>query len=165
MQELELHDQRHLEAAEGWLGLGDVVEASEELERITPQMRAHPFVLEVRWQIYAKAKKWDYAVEVARGLTNMLPDHPNCWIHLAFSLHELNRTREAKEVLLPIVDKFPEEFLIRYNLACYECQLGNQNEAFQWLQLAIDMAGKADVRSMALNDLDLEPMWAGIEAI
>jgi hypothetical protein len=27
------------------------------LEQITPELRGHPDVLEIRWQIYAKAKK------------------------------------------------------------------------------------------------------------
>jgi hypothetical protein len=48
---LNLHDQRHLEAAEGWFELGNSIEATEELEQITPQMRGHPSVLEVRFQI------------------------------------------------------------------------------------------------------------------
>ena len=46
-----------MEAAEGWLGLGDHLAANEELEQITVALRAHPKVLMVRWQIYAKAKK------------------------------------------------------------------------------------------------------------
>lgn len=37
MKPLNFYDSRQLEAAQGWLGLGDLVEASEELERITPQ--------------------------------------------------------------------------------------------------------------------------------
>jgi hypothetical protein len=32
-----------------------------ELDNITPELRVHPAVLEVRWQIYAKAKRWDPA--------------------------------------------------------------------------------------------------------
>jgi hypothetical protein len=54
---------------------------------------------------------------------------------------------------------------MRYNLACYECQLGNLKEALQWLQLAIDLAGKKDIRLMALNDPDLEPLWREIGEI
>jgi hypothetical protein len=45
---LGLSDQRQLEAAEGWLELGNWYEANEELERISPEKRAHPFVLRVR---------------------------------------------------------------------------------------------------------------------
>lgn len=47
----------YLQAAVGWIELGNYLEANEELERITPQVRAHPDVLTARWQIYAHAKK------------------------------------------------------------------------------------------------------------
>ena len=68
MKPLELHDQHHLEAAEGWAELGNHLEATEELERITAEYRAHPAVLEVRWQIYAKAKKCEGALDIASAL-------------------------------------------------------------------------------------------------
>src|SRR6187397_1209803 len=121
---LEFEDQRLLDAAEGWLELGNWLEAFEELERISPEQRAHPYVLCVRWGIYAKAEKWEMASEVARGMTVVLPDNSWGWIHWAFSLHEMKHTKEAWSVLIPIVDKFPDEIHISYNLACYCCQLG-----------------------------------------
>jgi predicted Zn-dependent protease len=162
---LGLNDQRQLTAAEGWLELGDWVEANEELERITPEMRTHPFVLRVRWSIYAKAKKWEMAAEVARGMTVMLPDNSFGWKHWAYALHELKRTKEAWGVLIPIADKYPDDYIISYNLACYACQLGNRKEALQWIDKAIDLAGKKDIRLMALDDLDLEPLWPDISEI
>jgi hypothetical protein len=42
MKSLEQADRVHLNAAEGWFGLGDLVSASDELEKITPAFRAHP---------------------------------------------------------------------------------------------------------------------------
>ena len=152
MQKLEYQDQRHLEAAEGWLGLGNQVEAFEELEQITPQLRV-------------KEKKWEACVHIARAITKLAPSLSHGWIHWAFSLHALKRTKEAKEVLLPVVDKFPKEPIMHYNLACYECQLGNLKESMKWLEKAIDLAGKKDIRLMALNDSDLEPLWREIEEI
>jgi hypothetical protein len=65
-------DQRHLEAAQGWLGLGNHLEANEELEQITPEYRAHPAVLQIRWQIYAQAKKWEGALHIASALAQRL---------------------------------------------------------------------------------------------
>jgi len=44
-------DQRHLEAAEGWLGLGDHLAANEELDSITPRLRAHPDPLKPRFEV------------------------------------------------------------------------------------------------------------------
>ena len=165
MQKLELQDRRYLEAAEGWLGLGNQVEAFEELERITPQMRVHPDVLELRWQIYTKEKKWEACVHIARAITKLAPSLSHGWIHWAYSLHELKRTKEAKDVLLPVVDKFPKEPIMRYNLACYCCQLGNLKESRAWLEKAFELTDENEVKLMALNDHDLEPLWREIGEI
>ena len=64
--------------------------------------------------------------------------------------------------MLPVLDKFPKEYIMRYNLACYAAQLGNLKEARDWLQKAIDLAGTNEVKLMALNDPDLEPLWREI---
>jgi predicted Zn-dependent protease len=160
-----LNDQRQLNAAEGWLGLGDWVQASKELELITPEMRAHPAVLRVSWGIYAKAEKWELAAEVAQGITVILPDNSWGYIHFAYSLHELKRTREARAVLLPVAGKFPDQYIIQYNLACYCCQLGELKDGLRWLGKAIDVAGKQHIRIMALEDPDLEPLWKQISEI
>ena len=158
-QPLALSDQRHLDAADGWLGLGNWHEANEELEQIGPQMRAHPAVLETRLLVYTMAKKWEGAVEIARTVSELEPDKPCGFIQWAYALHELKRTAEAQAVLLPVVDRFPRDQTMRYNLACYACQLGDLKEALRWLKAAIDLAGRHDIRQMALDDPDLEPLW------
>jgi len=65
---MNLDDHRHLEAARGWLGLGDWQSANDELEEITPAVRAHPEVLLVRVEIYLKAGKPEMARSVAQTL-------------------------------------------------------------------------------------------------
>ena len=162
--ELGLNDQRQLNAAEGWLELGDWRQANEELELITPEMQEHPFVLCVRWGIYAKAGKWELSAEVAQEITVATPDNAWGFIHWAYNLHELKRTKEALAVLLPMADKFPDQYIIPYNLACYCCQLGELKESLQWLGKAIDLAGKKEIRLMALEDPDLEPLRKQIKA-
>lgn len=158
-------DAHHFRAAQGWLELGNHIEANAELENIAPALRSHPEVLSLRFEIYSKAGRWDYAAEIAQAISKMLPENPYGPFHLAFSLHELKRTKEAYDVLIAVVDKFPEEHLMRYNLACYSCRLGNLNEAYQWLEKAIDLTGKEDIRQMALDDPDLEPLWCDISEI
>jgi predicted Zn-dependent protease len=100
---LETPDSFHLEAAVGWLELGNHLEANEELDQITASWRAHPDVLLVRCEVYSKAKKWEMAAEISRAITELVPDSPFGWIHLAFALHEMQRTKEAWNVLLPVV--------------------------------------------------------------
>jgi hypothetical protein len=113
---LEPPDSHRLPAAQDWLELGNHVEADRELDEITPQLRAHPDVLEVRWGIYAHAKKWDACVDIAAVIIKLAPEQPDGWLHRAFTLHELKRTQEARDLLLPVVDQFPDEPHLRNDL-------------------------------------------------
>jgi hypothetical protein len=88
---LEPPDCTHLEAAKGWCELHAFLEANEELEKITPQMRAHPDVLEVRWQSYANLEKWDGALDIASAIVKMVPQKPEGCIYTASTLQELGR--------------------------------------------------------------------------
>ena len=162
IQPLQPPDTMHLQAAQGWFELGNHVEANEELERVTPQNRAHPCVLEVHWAIYASAKKWEAALDIASVLIQLVPEHSLGWVNRSFALHELNRTAEARDNLLPVVDKFPDEPILRYNLACYECQLGRLEHAKQWLEEAFKLGNPKQMKLAALNDSDLEPLWKHI---
>jgi hypothetical protein len=162
MDELSLADTRSVQAAEGWLGLGDWKEAERELDAIAPEQRTHPDVLRVRWEICAKSKDWEMGAGVARTFTDFFPELPFGWIHLAYSLHELKLTQDAWDTLLPVADKFPEEYVIRYNLACYACQMGRTKEAWHWLSKAMEVGGKKRVRAMALEDTDLKSLWKEI---
>jgi len=157
-----LPDSLYLTAAEGWLELGMPLEAQAELVNLTPSLRIHPLVLELQWNIHAQTGQWELASGVSAALATLLPEDSFGWIHRAYSLHELKRTREAWDVLLPMADKFPDQYIIRYNLACYACQLDNLKESLVWLKRAMALAGKKDVRIMALEDPDLKPLWPQI---
>jgi hypothetical protein len=50
IQPLEAPDSIHLQAAEGWIVLGNYAEANDELEQIAAANRAHPDVLQLRWR-------------------------------------------------------------------------------------------------------------------
>ena len=164
---LEPPDIHHARAALGWLELGSHLEANEELEKITPHFRVHPDVLEIRWQIYAKESKWEACRDIARAITQIEPSRPSGWIHFAYSTRRAPNggLEAAREILFPAAEKFPQESIVPYNLACYACQLGNLKESMEWLGKAIDLAGKNDIRSMALDDPDLEPLWNHISEI
>jgi tetratricopeptide (TPR) repeat protein len=158
-------DSHHLSAAVGWLELGNHLEANEELEKVTPQLRVHPDVLKVRWSIYAKAEKWTACIDIASSIKRLSPNDSFGWIHDSFALHELKRTQEAYDNLIPVVDNFPNEWLMHYNLACYAAQLGNVEEAANWLTKAMGMGDEGRIKRMAIDDPDLEPIWAGISEI
>lgn len=165
VEPLSRQDALHLQAAQGWLELDNHIEAYEELEKISAAARSHPEVLQVRWNVYAKAGKWDACAHIAQAISKLLPECSFGWVHLAYSLHELKRTKEALTTLLPVADKFHDEWVIPYNLACYCCQLGDLNEALRWLERAFAVSDKAEIKIKALEDRDLEPLWKKIGSL
>lgn len=150
-----------LNAAEGWLGLGNVAEAVQELDGIPDAVCQHPAVLEVRWQICAQQKKWDAGKEIARAIVSEMPDFAGGWLHLSYATRRATggSVQAAWDVLFPVAKKFPGVPLISYNLACYACQLGQKDVARQWLQNAFVAGDAARFKLMALQDSDLKPLW------
>jgi predicted Zn-dependent protease len=159
---IEPPDLHFLNAAEGWLELGNPVEARSELARISPATRQHTSVLELEWQISAGEKAWEAALVTARAIIRAAPHRAVGWINQSYTLHELKRTREALKLLLPMAGKFAKVSTIPYNLACYACQLGDLEEAQEWLDKAITVGGKREITQQALRDSDLEPLWPKI---
>ena len=165
MKPLEPADLQHLRSAQGWLELGDHLAANDELEKITARLRAHPDVLKLRWRVYAKAKKWDVCLEIARTLTEMEPDKPGGWIDYAQSLHRLNRTQEANDLLASVVSRFPKQTTLYYHLAVYACHLQLLREAWSWLERAFEIGDARQIKLKALDDPDLEPLWTDIAEV
>ena len=162
VRKLEPPDLHHLNAAVGWLELGKPAESRIELDRIAPEHRTHPAVLDVRWRICAVVKDWLGALDAAERLIDLDPKNPCGWINQSYSLHELGMTAKALDRLLPVAEKFPSNAFVHYNLACYACQLGNLQDARSWLEAAIRIKGRKRIRQMALSDPDLKPLWGEI---
>ena len=159
---LQPPDSFHIQAAQGWLELGSASEARMELEKVSSPFHGHVEVLKVQWGICAAEKQWEAALDAAARLVELEPDDPLGWVHHSYSLHELKRTQEARDNLLRVVDKFPISATMRYNLACYECQLGDLVEARKWLEKAFRIGNRDQMKRAALDDLDLKPLWQEI---
>jgi len=155
---LQFPDVHHLRAAEGWLALGAHAEAAAELRKLTPAGQGHPDVLELRWQLKANQQRWEAALEVARLLIQADSERATGWIYQSYALHELRRTDEAWDTLLPVFERFPQNGTIPYNLGCYACQLGDLGVAREWIQRAIKIRGKEEIQAMAVDDSDLKPL-------
>jgi hypothetical protein len=121
---LEPPDQQHWQAAAGYVELGMFLEADTELDKIDPFNRAAPEVLASRLAIYHGLKKWELMQEIAKRLAEFQPDDIQWTISLAYATRRADSIHAAKEILLDAKLKFPKEAIIFYNLACYECQLG-----------------------------------------
>jgi tetratricopeptide (TPR) repeat protein len=160
--DLTQSDHCLLQAVEGWLELGNPREAAAELEQVRPELARHPAVLDRRWQIQAAIKDWAAALETSWEMTRLAAEESQSWVHLAYTLHELGRTQEAWDNLLPKMRQWPELAIIPYNLGCYACRLGHPDDARSLLKQAFLL--DPDYQPMALCDPDLVALRPWIEA-
>jgi Flp pilus assembly protein TadD len=165
MTDLDFKSAHQLNAVLGWLELGNVKEAREELDRIGAEVQERPDLLEVRWILDARQEDWPAALKTAERLQSVAPDNSAGWLHRAYALRRVpnGSVQKSAELLRTAVEKFPDEPTIPYNLACYECVQGNLEEARRWLKEAIQRGGVKKIRAMALRDEDLEPLWPEIK--
>ena len=160
-----------LRAATGWLELGDHLSAFEELERLPQEKRTHPDVLKIRYEIYAKAGKWESAFELAEGLSRLVPDEVTAFVWRSCAARRMpgGSVERALELLSDVANDFPDEPIVPFNLACYNCQLGKLTEARSWLLIAFDVATKQNAarewKLQAIDDTDLEPLWEEIRGL
>jgi tetratricopeptide (TPR) repeat protein len=145
--------------------LGNPVEAQAELDKVAPELQRHPEVMALRWEVLSVSRNWEAALEVAATMIHTAPNDPVGWFNRSYCLHELKRTEEARDNLLRVVDKFPLSGTMRYNLACYECQLGRLDQARAWLRKAFDLGDPAEMKAQALRDPDLQPLWSEIQSL
>jgi len=86
-------------------------------------------------------------------------EHPNSFYLIAAEgWLEPGDHLEANEEL----ERISANWLIAYNLACYQTQLGDLEEAWRWLGYAMDKADTKEIKLKALDDPDLEPLWRRI---
>ena len=165
MQKLNPEDTRHLQAAYGCIGSGNSDAARAELDKISPGFREHPAVLVTRLSLCEGAKEWPACLEMVELLIQVLPDNPIHWVQRSMYLRELGRVREAWDKLLPAAEKFPNFWMVPYQLACYACRLGDVDQARDRLNAALQLVDAAAVKTKALAEPDLEPLWLEIRAL
>ena len=161
---LPLPDVHYWEAAQGWTGLRNAKEAYAELEKIRPELQEHPFVRSAWLDALILDDEWAKAREMATRLTAEFPDEPGFWLHLAYATRrtEGGGMEQALEILDGTLKRFPKEWMIPYNMACYLCQLERLDEATPRLAEALEIGGKG-IRAAALGDEDLMPLWSWIK--
>ena len=153
---------RRLQYAAGFIELEMLEEAAKELRAIARADQPLPKVLTVRIDLHMHARQWEQVVIVSRKLVEAAASDDKGWISWAFALRELNQIKAARELLrqaLPLHGKTCD--VLHYNLACYECLLGNLPDARRHLK----MATRKDKqwRTSALDDPDLEALWPEIK--
>jgi tetratricopeptide (TPR) repeat protein len=146
---LNAQDELHYWAATRLFLSGDLVAASNELEEITAPALSDHGVLSLRHFIYAEAGRWHMAV--------WPKDWPGSWINLAHTKWKMSQTADAKNILIEAQVRFPREYLIPFNMACYCAQLNQLEESVDWLKKAMAIDEKS-VQKLAVQDSDLKPL-------
>jgi hypothetical protein len=157
---LEEPDRQYCQAAAGYVELGMLLEANEELDKIDPFNRAAPEVLALRIEIYRGLEEWELMQEISKRLAHFLPDDIQWTISLAYATRRADSIQAAKEVLLNAEPKFPKEPAIKYNLACYFSQTGDIQAAKNYLKKAFEI--DSNWRMAALEDEDLKLLWESL---
>jgi tetratricopeptide (TPR) repeat protein len=154
---IESPDKEFFNVAVGYTQLGMFLEANEQLENIDPFNRVAPEVLALRVDIYRGLQKWDLMREIAGRLCEFDPTKVQWAISYAYATRRANDLNAARDILVASLPKFPREAIIYYNLACYDCQLGEIDSARQYLKQAFRI--DPNWISQALEDQDLKPLW------
>jgi predicted Zn-dependent protease len=145
--------ERSIMAAQGYLELGMFRDVWREIQELPAALRDTAEVLELSTLSLMGERRWDEALERARRLREKRPVEPSGFIHEAYCLHELGRTREALETLLNGPPSLREKPVYFYNAACYRARLGELEGAVKLLGLAFKMDGS--LRRSAKHDPDL----------
>lgn len=146
--------ERSLLAAQGYLELDMASSALRELDSVADADQGHEDVLQMRLLVHMKSRQWEDALHVCARLREDHPESTSGFIHSAFCLHELGRTREAKEMLMEGPASLLKEATYYYNLGCYDAILGNLDEAVRHLEASFQMDKK--FREIAKYDPDLK---------
>lgn len=152
-----------LRAAQGWYELGLSDDAEMELASMPAQAQLAPEVLKLRFHVARSRKRPEEALVVAQQLIERTADEMWGWLYRSQALHWMGRTAEAFDLLLPVRRSWPKAFEIPYDLACYCAQSAHLDDARTWFSKAMALSkNPSSVKSMALNDPDLQPLWAEI---
>jgi len=153
-------DQWRLIAATGYIELSMLPDAEAELDAIDPDFRQLPEVLAVRMEIYSKQHQWERMQGIAVRLMRSYPEESHWVISYANATRRALSLEAAKDILRAALQRYPKEPCIPYNLACYECQLGNLESAKLYLEDAIRL--HPGFRAAAMKDSDLKDLWKGL---
>lgn len=152
-----------LMAAEGYLELGMTDDAMREFMNLPREAKFSIEGLTLLMEIHRAEEEWPEMESVAERLWAADPGNVVRWIDWAQALRLANSINSARILLLEALERFPEEGLVHYHLACCECQLGNLPSAREHL---MESKKRCRIcRVLALTDEgELQPIWTDYAA-
>lgn len=122
------------------------------------------------WDKFAEKGDWASAAALGQACAEKRPDLAFGWENWAWALHKMGQTREAYDVLAPVLKKLklagPPSGRAAYCLACFCAALGRVTEGVRWLRLALALAECKDTFKMhVIHDPDLRDIWPSLPQI
>jgi predicted Zn-dependent protease len=145
-----------LQIVQGYYELGMIDDARTELAEVEAEFQPTPNLIQMRILLLLHEKEWSEAHELSAQLRAMDPEGCAGYIHGAYSLHEMKRTREALDLLSQGPSSLKEEALYYYNLGCYRAALGDVETARECLHKSFDLDGR--LVAVARKDPDLHAL-------
>lgn len=155
--------ERRIIAAQGYVELGLFAEARDELSVLPEILHERTDVIEVTVLCLMGEHRWEEALAFARRLCVTEPEEPGGFIHAAYCLHEMGRTREAVDVLVRGPASLQGKAVFFYNMGCYRARLGEMDAAVEMLQKAFSK--DESLRRSARRDPDLDALRPRLERI
>lgn len=155
---------RRVEYALGYVGLGLLQEAADELAAVRLEDRYAREVMGVRVELHIATQQWDCVAEDARRLLALDQDNVSAWVALGCALRRLDGVAAAKQLLLK-ADQLhgATHAVIAYNLACYTCLLGELEVAKAYFARACRT--DTSFKAAGLTDPDLEGISDFVRAV
>ena len=154
--------KRHLSYSQGYLDLGMLDDAHDELEKIEWEDRLKKEVLSARIQVYIKAEYWDLVASIGKTLASQYPNESEWWLYWAYGARRTISLDQAKGILLEALKRFPDNATILYNLGCYACVDESYDVASALVKRAIEL--DKDFQALAIADKDLANLWENADA-
>lgn len=145
--------EKMLITADGYLDLKMYAEARNELQQVPKIHHSNSLYLWLMNRLSVDTEDWEMAVTISRTLWEAQPDVVDTWVAYAYAVRRHEKITNARTILLQAVERFSDDAIIPYNLACYECQLGNIEKARIYLKRALSL--DTTFRRIALEDEDL----------
>jgi hypothetical protein len=152
---------RRVRAAHGYVELGMTDEAFGELEKLPAEVQDRLEVVLVRMEILRQEERWAEGAVLGKSA---LSHHSACgelYLIAAYAVRRHQGIEQAKAVLLSGESVLAKDAMFHFNIACYECQLGDLESAKVRLETAFALDAK--YRRVGREDPDLQPLWGWIE--
>lgn len=131
----------------GYLELGMIEEAEEELDKLSVRLRCYSDVLELRVRVLMAGGQMAKAARLAKSASKVYPGVAEFYLLAANAYEALKRPDRAKEVWVSAPSLFHVSGIFHFNLARFEAQLGNARSAQEHIALAIELDPEMENRA------------------